>query len=130
MDKVGYFEIPVDNLERAKNFYKKAFDWGINPVPQMEYTTLTTSAVDENNMIKEPGAINGGMMQRRDPLKTPVLTIIVENIEEAFKKIENLGGKIIVPKMELPNMGFYAYFMDTEGNILGLFQGIMQPEKK
>ena len=120
MDKVVHFEIPADDLERAQKFYKKAFDWMINPIPQMNYTILGTTAVDEMNMPKEPGAINGGMMQRSDLIKCPVITISVENMDEALKIVESSGGKIAEGKMEVPNMGITAYFKDTEGNVLGL----------
>lgn len=124
MDKVIHFEIPVDNLERAKNFYKTAFNWLISPVPELQYTILGTVEVDQMNMPKELGAINGGMMQRSDKIKTPVLTIGVENIDDAIKKVEGLGGKIVQGKMEVPNMGITAYFQDTEGNVLGLWQAL------
>jgi predicted enzyme related to lactoylglutathione lyase len=128
LDKVVHFEIPVDNLERAKKFYKSAFDWGMNPVPEMEYTLLGTVEVDEKTqMPKESGAINGGMTQRDDTIKNPVITISVEDIDAAMKKIEGLGGKIVQGKMEVPNMGITAYFQDTEGNIMGLFQVLRKP---
>jgi predicted enzyme related to lactoylglutathione lyase len=71
LDKVIHFEIPVDNLERAKKFYKTAFNWMITPVPEMQYTLLGTVEVDQMNMHKEAGAINGGMMQRSDKIKCP-----------------------------------------------------------
>lgn len=121
MDKVVHFEIPADNVERAIKFYKSAFNWQITPVPQMEYTMLGTVEVDENNVPKEPG-INGGMMQRTDEVKCPVITIGVADIEEALKKVQSLGGKVVQGKMEIPQMGYSAYFQDTEGNVLGLFQ--------
>lgn len=122
MDKVIHFEIPVDNLERAQNFYKTVFNWIITPVPQLEYTLVSTVEVDENNMPKEHGAINGGMMQRSDAFKCPILTIGVEDIDEALKKVESLGGRVVQGKMEVPNVGVTAYFQDSEGNVLGLFQ--------
>jgi predicted enzyme related to lactoylglutathione lyase len=128
MEKVVHFEIPVDDLERAKKFYKTAFDWAINPVPEMEYTLLGTVGVDEKTqMPKEGGEINGGMMLRTDIFKAPIITISVENINEAMKKVESLGGKIVQGKMEVPNMGITAYFQDTEGNIMGLFQVLRKP---
>ncbi len=124
LDKVIHFEIPVDNLERAQKFYKQGFGWIITPVPELKYTLLSTVEVDENNMPKERGAVNGGMMQRSDEIKCLVLTIGVENIDEAIKKLEGLGGKVVQGKMEVPNMGITAYFKDTEGNVLGLWQAI------
>jgi predicted enzyme related to lactoylglutathione lyase len=122
LDKVIHFEIPVDNLERAQKFYKQGFGWIITPVPELEYTLLSTVEVDENNMPKEHGAVNGGMMQRSEEIKCPVLTIGVENIDKALKVIESLGGRIVQGKMEVPNMGITAYFKDSEGNVLGLWQ--------
>jgi predicted enzyme related to lactoylglutathione lyase len=127
LDKVVHFEIPVDNLERAKKFYKTAFNWALNPIPQMEYTLLNTVEVDEKNMPKEPGAINGGMMKRGEAIKNVVITISVENMDTAIKKVQSLGGKIVQGKMEVPNMGITAYFQDTEGNVLGLWQATRKP---
>ncbi len=85
---------------------------------------MSTVELDEDGMPKEHGAINGGMMQRSEEIKCPVLTISVEDIDEALKKIESLGGKIVQGKMEVPNMGITAYFKDSEGNVLGLWQTI------
>jgi predicted enzyme related to lactoylglutathione lyase len=122
LDKVVHFEIPADNVERPKKFYKETFDWKIIPVPQMNYTLLGTVEVDQNNMPKESCAINGGMMERSLGIAGPVLTINVDNIDSSIDKIKNQGGKIIQGKMEVPTVGFIAYFQDTEGNILGLIQ--------
>lgn len=122
MDKVVHFEIPADNVERAKKFYQDTFDWKITPVPQLNYTLLGTVEIDEKNMPKEAGAINGGLMERSFGIKGPVLTISVTNIDAAIEKIQKLGGKIVQGKMEVPTVGFIAYFADTEGNILGLIQ--------
>jgi len=128
LDKVIHFEIPVDDLVRAKNFYKTVFGWGLTSVPEMEYTLIQTVEVDESTqMPKEAGAINGGMMQRSDPFQNPIITVHVENIDAAMKQIESLGGKIVQSKMEVPNMGITAYFQDTEGNVLGLWQDLKKP---
>jgi len=122
LDKVVHFEIPADNVERAKKFYQETFDWKITPVPQMNYTLLGTVEIDEKNMPKEAGAINGGLMERSFGIQGPVLTINVTNIDAAIEKIQKQGGKIVQGKMEVPTVGFIAYFADTEGNILGLIQ--------
>lgn len=125
MDKVVHFEIPADNIDRAKKFYKETFDWQIEDVPEMNYVILRTAEVDEKRMIKEPGAINGGMFKRGDMdnmVTAPTFAIDVENIEDAIKKIKNAGGLIIKEKMPVGNMGFIAYFKDTEGNILSVWQ--------
>lgn len=124
--KVVHFEIPADDVKRAGNFYKKVFGWQINPVPQMDYTMVGTTPSDENGMPKEAGAINGGMPKREMlPSKSTVVTIQVDDIDAAFRTIEQNGGKAVGKKMPVGDMGFAAYFKDTEGNIVGLFQGTM-----
>ncbi len=121
--KVVHFEIPADDTKRAGNFYQKAFGWQITPMPEMEYTMVATTPSDEQTgMPKEPGAINGGMPKRQDPVKTTVVTIQVDNIENALKTVEQLGGKTVTAKQPVGDMGFSAYFKDTEGNIVGLWQ--------
>ncbi len=122
MGKVVHFEIPADNLARAKKFYSTVFGWTLNEFPEMEYTIARTVESDQNGMPKKPGAINGGMLQRQDPVKTPVITISVDNMDQAAATIEKNGGKIIRPKMPVGDMGFAAYFKDTEGNVVGLWQ--------
>jgi len=122
MDKIVHFEIPADNLARAKKFYSTVFGWKMNEMPEMDYVLVQTVEPDENGIPKEPGAINGGMLKREDPVKSPVVTISVKSIDEAAKTIEKNGGKIIRPKMPVGDMGFAAYFKDTEGNAVGLWQ--------
>lgn len=120
--KVVHFEIPVDDVKRAKAFYNKAFGWQMAPVPEMEYTMVGTTPSDKNGRPKEPGAINGGMMVRQGPVKSPVVTIQVDEIEAALKNVVKLGGSVLVGKMPVGNMGFSAYIKDTEGNTIGLWQ--------
>lgn len=130
MDKVVHFEIPVDDLERAKKFYGSIFGWGIQDWPMpggIVYTGIRTVAVDEETyMPKESGAINGGMTMRSKEVPTPVITINVSSIDEYIKKIEAAGGKAVMPKGEVPDMGYYAYFTDSEGNIVGLWESIQK----
>ena len=125
MDKVIFFEIPADNLERARKFYGTVFGWKMNEIPQMNYTQIGTVEADVlgvRGKPKEPGAINGGMLQRHDSVKSPVIYINVKNIDEAAATIEQNGGKVIQPKAPVGNFGFAAYFSDTEGNVVGLWQ--------
>jgi uncharacterized protein len=126
MNPVVHFEIPADQQERAKTFYTSVFDWEMQdmPVENDVYTFAITSPLNEDNTHKEKGAINGGMFKRSSELQTPVITIRVPSIEEFSKKIENAGGNMVLPKGEVPGMGYYAYFKDTEGNIMGLWQDI------
>jgi predicted enzyme related to lactoylglutathione lyase len=88
----------------------------------MVYTTAGTVATDENMRPKEPGAINGGIMKRTSDTPTPVITIQVDSIDEALKKIEAGGGSTVQPRTEIPNMGAFGYFKDSEGNTMGLWE--------
>ncbi len=125
--KVIHFEIPADNLTRAQNFYKNTFGWQINAMPEMNYTMVGTTESDENGMPKAPGAINGGMTKRQAPVSAPVITIGVDDIDAALKTVEQNGGKTLVKKTDIgQNMGFTAYFKDSEGNIVGLYQNAQQ----
>jgi predicted enzyme related to lactoylglutathione lyase len=125
MGGVVHFEIPADDQERARNFYQEAFGWKINPLPELNYNTVTTTPTDEaTGRPSEPGAINGGLMGREGQLTTPVITVDVPDIDAALKTVEQLGGSVVMPKDTVPDMGFYAYFKDTEGNIMGLWENL------
>ena len=122
MGKVVHFEIPADDLSRAKKFYNTVFGWKASDVPEMEYVMLGTTESDENGMPRQPGAINGGMMKRQEPLKHPVVTIDVESIDDALSKVKKNGGQVVREKLPIGDMGFTAYIRDSEGNVIGLWQ--------
>jgi hypothetical protein len=126
MNKVVHFEIPADDMARAKKFYQDAFGWQMHDVPDMDYViALTTESTDGEMMRpKEPGAINGGMMERNENVKSPSLAIGVENIDEVIEKVKRMGGAMVMEKTEVPKMGFMAYFKDTEGNVMSLWQPV------
>ena len=123
MDKVVHFEIPTDDLARAKEFYGSVFGWGLQTMEEMDYTIVMTAPVDEQTqMPTEPGAINGGMMKRSAETPNPVLTIGVDSVDDALKQVEAGGGSVVTPRTPIPGMGAFAYFKDTEGNVLGVFE--------
>ena len=124
MDKVVHFEIPVDNLDRAKKFYQSLFGWQLTDVPGMNYTMVTTVPTNGGHIPKEPGAINGGIMKRMAKDETPIVVINVASIDDYLKKIERSGGKTVIPKQQVGDMGLYARISDTEGNIIGLWQDL------
>jgi predicted enzyme related to lactoylglutathione lyase len=121
-DKVTHSEIPADNTERALKFYKDTFGWSINVMPNMGYALLCTTPVNSEGTPTDPSSINGGMLRRQDPVGHPVFTIHVTNVEETEKQIHENGGKVVRGKMPVGDMGFAAYFQDTEGNVLGLWE--------
>ena len=125
MDSVVHFEIPADNPKRAQKFYSTVFGWNINSMPDMGYALLGTTEVDKNQMPTKPGAINGGMLKRQAPVKSVVITINVASIDDAAKKIVKQGGKVVRKKSKVGDMGYAAYFKDTEGNVMGLWQNKM-----
>jgi predicted enzyme related to lactoylglutathione lyase len=124
MGKVVHFEIPADDVGRAKEFYSSIFDWQLQEMPGMDYTLVQTVDVDDQQMPAEPGAINGGLMQRTAETPAPVITIDVDAIDDALKKIEAGGGRVVAPRTEIPGMGAFAYFKDTEDNVIGLWETV------
>jgi uncharacterized protein len=120
--QVVHFEIPADDLQRAQSFYREAFGWRLEPVPEMSYTMVTTAALDDQGMPAEPGAINGGMTLREDPITSPVVVVSVDDIDGALEQVQALGGKVKRTRTQVGDMGFSAYFEDPEGNVVGLWE--------
>jgi predicted enzyme related to lactoylglutathione lyase len=128
MDKVVHFEITFEDQQRAKDFYGSIFDWDLSDNDMgngMVYTTATTVPIDDKMMPKEPGAINGGFTSKSSETPSPVITIGVDSIDETLKKVESGGGSTITPRTPIPNMGAFAYFKDSEGNVMGLYEAGM-----
>ena len=119
--RVVHFEIPYDDGDRARSFYGKAFGWQIQDMPDMGYTLVMSGPSGEQGPT-EPGFINGGMMQREDPFMAPNLVIDVDNLEFALKAVNEAGGKTVSERQAVGDMGFTAYFKDTEGNLVGLWE--------
>lgn len=115
MGRIVHFEINADNLERAVKFYENVFNWKIEKFEAVDdYWLITTG--EEN----QPG-IDGGLQKRDKPGASVYNVIDVDSLEEALKKIEKNGGKI-VSKEPVPGVGYSAYFIDSEGNQLGLIE--------
>jgi predicted enzyme related to lactoylglutathione lyase len=122
MRKVVHFEIPADDVTRAKDFYGSLFGWQLVDMEGMDYTLVMTVPVDDQQMPTEPGAINGGLMKRAADTPSPILTIDVGSIDDALERIQAAGGSVVRPRQEIPGMGAYAYFKDPEGNTVGLWE--------
>jgi uncharacterized protein len=123
MDSIVHFEIPAKDTKRAADFYMRAFGWQVNQVPSFEYWSLVTTESDSRGMPAKPGAINGGMGKKGKMAPDAVtVTIAVQDIDAALANVVKLGGKPHGKKSQVGDMGWAAYFKDTEGNIIGLWQ--------
>lgn len=123
MDSVVHFEIPADDMEKAKKFYKAVFGWKMTDAssPQMKYTMVETTESGKEGP-KEPGAINGGISQRMQKGEGPRVVVDVKSIEATAKKIVSNGGKTLGQKMPVMDMGYYMLCMDCEGNLISLWE--------
>lgn len=122
---VVHFEIPAEEPERAVTFYQGLFGWNIqkwgDASSGMEYWMISTVPTDDQGRPTRPG-INGGLMRRKDPKQPFANFISVESVDQFLAKATELGGEVALPKMPVPGMGWFGYFKDTEGNIIGLWE--------
>ena len=125
MDSVVHFEMPYDDRERMAKFYRDAFGWQTRMLGEEmgNYVLATTTESDESGP-KQPGAINGGFFARRPdwPVQDPSLVIAVDDIQAAMQKVAEAGGRVLGEPMEIPGVGQYVAFFDTEGNRVSMLQ--------
>jgi len=130
MDPVVHFEMPAEDRKRMANFYAQVFGWKTQQLgPEMgEYVVATTTESDENGRPKTPGAINGGFYQKTNdgPSQYPSVVIAVQDIKDQMRKLVEGGGKILGEIMDIPGIGLYVSFLDTEGNRVGMIQPQMR----
>jgi predicted enzyme related to lactoylglutathione lyase len=126
MNPVIHFEMPAVDRKRMSDFYTKTFGWHTQMLGEEMggYVTAGTTESDEKGRPKTPGSINGGFYQRTDdPIShAPSIVIGVENINEHMKKVTAAGGKIIGEPMDIPGIGKWVSFKDTEGNRVSMLQ--------
>lgn len=122
-NKVSWFEMPADDLDRATAFYRDVFGWQ-TPSMGAEAAFALTVAADEHGNATEAGGINGGFHQRAGDLdRAPVVNISVDDIDAKLAEIQAAGGVVIQPRTDLPDYGLStALFSDPEGNVLGVYQ--------
>jgi len=126
MNAVIHFEMPAENKKRMTDFYSKVFGWQAQQLgPEMgDYIVVSTTETDANGRPKNPGTINGGFYQKTDDptLNHPSVVIGVDDINASVKNIKSAGGKILGEPMEIPGIGMWVSFIDTEGNRLSVLQ--------
>ena len=127
MNPVVHFEMPFDNRERISKFYRSAFGWQTQMLGEEmgNYVLATTTETDETGPQK-PGAINGGFFPKKPdwPAQYPSIVIAVDDIRQALRKVTDSGGKVLGEPMEIPGVGQYVSFTDTEGNRVSILQPI------
>ena len=116
MPRVVHFEFAAQDPERAAQFYRDVFGWQVTKWAGPEPYWLVTTGQEG-----EPG-INGGILRHKDSAARTVNTIGVDSVDEAAEKVVQAGGKVVVPKMAIPGLGYQAYCVDTEGLIFGLHE--------
>jgi uncharacterized protein len=125
MNPVVHFEMPAEDRKRMADFYTKVFGWKTEQLGEDmgNYVLATTTDSDEKGP-KKPGAINGGFFQKTDdkPAQYPSVVIAVDDIKEHIKTVEESGGKVLGEPWDIPGIGLYVSFFDTEGNRVGMIQ--------
>jgi hypothetical protein len=126
MNPVVHFEMPAVDRARMADFYTKTFGWKAQLMgPEMgDYVVVQTTDTDAKGMVQTPGAINGGFYPKKDdwPAQYPSVVIAVDDIHASMKKISDAGGKVLGEPMEIPGVGQYVSFFDTEGNRVSILQ--------
>ena len=126
MNPVVHFEMPAEDRSRMAKFYEKAFGWRTQMLGEDvgNYVIATTTESDESGRPKTPGAINGGFFQKTKdrPAQYPSVVIAVDDIKKSTKIVADAGGKVLGEPMEIPGVGQYVSFFDTEGNRVAMLQ--------
>jgi predicted enzyme related to lactoylglutathione lyase len=126
MDPVVHFEMPFEDHKRLSAFYKSAFGWKMQNMGQEmgDYVLASTTESGPQGRPTTPGAINGGFFPKKPewPAQYPSVVIGVGDIKKAMQKIAKAGGKVLGEPMEIPGVGQYVSFTDTEGNRVSVLQ--------
>ena len=126
MNPVVHFEMPYDDRERMARFYGSAFGWRTEMLGEDmgKYVVATTTATGDDRRPRAPGAINGGFYAKSSdrPAQYPSVVIAVDDIKVASEKVRQAGGRVLGEPMEIPGIGEYVSFTDTEGNRVAMLQ--------
>jgi uncharacterized protein len=119
-NKMTHFAVHIDDMDRAKNFYAKVFDWGFASYGPPDFLQIKADKTENGELI-------GALQSRKySPVKEKIIglecTISVENLDDIIQRVENNGGQILMPKMGIPYVGWIAKFLDTEGNLVCAMQ--------
>jgi predicted enzyme related to lactoylglutathione lyase len=125
MSPVVHFEMPAEDRARMAKFYTSVFGWQTQMMgPDMgDYVVVTTTESDDNGP-KNPGAINGGFYLKKPdwPDQHPSVVIAVDDMDQSMKDVKDAGGEVLGDPMEIPGVGLYVSFRDTEGNRVSMLK--------
>ena len=125
MNAVIHFEMPYQEAQRAASFYTAAFGWKTQMLgPEMGDYLLVTTAEKDARPGAPAGAINGGLYPFKAdwPAQYPSVVMGVDDIAAAMQRVETAGGQVLGEPMEIPGIGAYVSFLDTEGNRNSMWQ--------
>ena len=125
MCPVVHFEMPYEQRERMAGFYRNAFGWQTQMLGEEmgNYVLATTTEMDGCSP-KKPGNINGGFFPKKPdwPGQYPSVVIAVDDIQDAMKQVRKAGGEVLGEPMQIPGVGQYVAFYDTERNRVSMLQ--------
>ena len=125
MNPVVHFEMPYDDRTRMTQFYQSAFGWQMQVLGEDmgNYVVATTTETGDDGP-KRPGSINGGFFPKKAdwPAQYPSVVIAVDDIKASMTSVTSAGGKVLGEPMEIPGVGQYVSFIDTEGNRASMLQ--------
>jgi predicted enzyme related to lactoylglutathione lyase len=135
MNPVTHFEMPYDDPGRLSAFYKAAFGWKMKNLGEKmgHYVLAGTTENSADGTPKVPGRINGGFFARKSdwPDQYPSVVIAVDDIKKSMAKVASAGGSVLGEPMDIPGIGAYVSFKDSEGNRVGMLEPLpMMKEKK
>lgn len=131
MDPVVHFEIPYEDSERIAQFYQVVFGWRTQMLgEEMGSYILATTAVSDVKTGSPAGAIDGGFYPKKPdwPLQYPSIVIAVDDIDKSMSNVKEAGGRVLGEPMNIPNVGLYVSFVDTEGNRNSMLQPVLESE--
>lgn len=133
MDPVVHFEMPYTERRRMAKFYQKVFGWHTQELGEESgnYVLASTTDTDDNGP-KRSGVINGGFFPKKIdwPDQHPAVVIAVDDIRQSMKKVAAAGGNVLGEPMEIPGIGHYVSFNDSEGNRVSMLEPTPENKEK
>ena len=115
-NSIVHVEFHSNAPDKTKTFLKDVFGWKFEEFPAMKYSTF-----------EAPSAPGGGLQQAENMPAGVVDYILSTDIENTIRKIQHSGGAVVMPKTEIPGMGWFAVFQDPTGITLALYEAKPQP---